>query len=110
MAQDLETIVRETKRCRDIVRGLLDFARQVPPHKTDIDINESIDWALDIVDHQREVGHISVTKSFAENLPKTRSGKIMRRLLRTIARGDEITQDTSTLENESILVQLRGHD
>ena len=45
---------------------------------------------------------------FAENLPKTRSGKIMRRLLRTIARGEEITQDTSTLENEAILDQLRG--
>lgn len=43
---------------------------------------------------------------FADNLPKTRSGKIMRRLLRTIARGEEITQDTSTLENEAILAQL----
>ena len=45
---------------------------------------------------------------FADNLPKTRSGKIMRRLLRTIAKGEEITQDTSTLENESILDQLQG--
>ena len=45
---------------------------------------------------------------FADNLPKTRSGKIMRRLLRAIASGEEITQDTSTLENESILDQLRG--
>ena len=45
---------------------------------------------------------------YADNLPKTRSGKIMRRLLRTIAKGDEITQDTSTLENESILPQLQG--
>jgi acetyl-CoA synthetase len=43
-----------------------------------------------------------------ENLPKTRSGKIMRRLLRTIARGEEITQDMSTLENPAILEQLRG--
>ena len=41
-------------------------------------------------------------------LPKTRSGKIMRRLLRTIAKGEQITQDTSTLENEAILDQLRG--
>jgi acetyl-CoA synthetase len=45
---------------------------------------------------------------FADNLPKTRSGKIMRRLLRTIARGDEITQDISTLENPGIVEQLRG--
>ncbi len=43
---------------------------------------------------------------FGDNLPKTRSGKIMRRLLRTIAKGEEITQDTSTLEDASILQQL----
>jgi acetyl-CoA synthetase len=41
-------------------------------------------------------------------LPKTRSGKIMRRLLRSIARGEAITQDVSTLENPAILDQLRG--
>ena len=45
---------------------------------------------------------------FADNLPKTRSGKIMRRLLRNIARGEDITSDTSTLENPDILLQLQG--
>ncbi len=44
---------------------------------------------------------------FGENLPKTRSGKIMRRLLRSIAKGEEITQDVSTLENPAILEQLK---
>jgi acetyl-CoA synthetase len=44
---------------------------------------------------------------FGDNLPKTRSGKIMRRLLRVIAKGEEITQDTSTLENPHILDQLK---
>jgi acetyl-CoA synthetase len=44
---------------------------------------------------------------FGDNLPKTRSGKIMRRLLRTLARGEEITQDVSTLENPAILEQLK---
>jgi acetyl-CoA synthetase len=43
-----------------------------------------------------------------DNLPKTRSGKIMRRLLRSIARGEEISQDVSTLENPAIIDQLRG--
>jgi acetyl-CoA synthetase len=47
---------------------------------------------------------------FADNLPKTRSGKIMRRLLKAIARGEEITQDVSTLENPAILDQLRATD
>ncbi|MFM7703336.1 MAG: AMP-binding enzyme, partial [Rubrivivax sp.] len=57
----------------------------------------------------REIGPIAKPKDirFGDNLPKTRSGKIMRRLLRSIARGDAITQDTSTLENPAILEQLK---
>ena len=47
---------------------------------------------------------------FADNLPKTRSGKIMRRLLRAIAADQPITQDISTLENPAIVDQLRGID
>jgi len=56
----------------------------------------------------KEIGPIAKPKDirFGDNLPKTRSGKIMRRLLRSIAKGEEITQDISTLENPAILVQL----
>ena len=57
----------------------------------------------------KEIGPIAKPDDirFGSNLPKTRSGKIMRRLLRTIAKGEEITSDTSTLEDESILKQLQ---
>ncbi len=57
----------------------------------------------------KEIGPIAKPKDirFGDNLPKTRSGKIMRRLLRSIARGEEITQDVSTLENPAILEQLQ---
>ena len=56
----------------------------------------------------KEIGPIAKPKDlrFGDNLPKTRSGKIMRRLLRSIAKGEQITQDTSTLENPAILEQL----
>jgi acetyl-CoA synthetase len=56
----------------------------------------------------KEIGPIAKPKDirFGDNLPKTRSGKIMRRLLRSIAKGETITQDTSTLENPAILEQL----
>ena len=47
---------------------------------------------------------------YADNLPKTRSGKIMRRLLKSLAKGEEITQDISTLEDESIIKQLQEAD
>ena len=56
----------------------------------------------------KEIGPIAKPKDirFGDNLPKTRSGKIMRRLLRSLAKGEAITQDTSTLENPAILDQL----
>jgi len=56
----------------------------------------------------KEIGPIAKPKDirFGDNLPKTRSGKIMRRLLRSLAKNEAITQDTSTLENPAILDQL----
>ncbi|MDD4978281.1 MAG: acetate--CoA ligase [Gallionella sp.] len=58
----------------------------------------------------KEIGPIAKPDEirFGENLPKTRSGKIMRRLLRALAKGEEITQDVSTLENPAILDQLKN--
>jgi acetyl-CoA synthetase len=67
--------------------------------------------AKELRDHvAKEIGAIAKPDDirFAENLPKTRSGKIMRRLLRSIAKGEKITQDTSTLENPAIVSQLAG--
>jgi acetyl-CoA synthetase len=65
-------------------------------------VTELRDWV------GKEIGPIAKPKDirFGDNLPKTRSGKIMRRLLRSIAKGEAITQDTSTLENPAILDQL----
>ena len=64
--------------------------------------NELRNWVA------KEIGPIAKPKDirFGDNLPKTRSGKIMRRLLRSIAKGEAITRDTSTLENPAILEQL----
>ncbi len=61
----------------------------------------------------KEVGALARPDSirFAEMLPKTRSGKIMRRLLRDLAAGvEKITQDTTTLEDYSVLARLRESD
>jgi len=65
--------------------------------------------AKQLRDHvAKEIGPIAKPKDirFGDNLPKTRSGKIMRRLLRSVAKGESVTQDTSTLENPAILEQL----
>jgi acetyl-CoA synthetase len=65
-------------------------------------VKELQDWV------GKEIGPIAKPKDirFGDNLPKTRSGKIMRRLLRSLAKGETVTQDTSTLENPAILEQL----
>jgi acetyl-CoA synthetase len=66
-------------------------------------IKELQDWV------GKEIGPIAKPRDirFGDNLPKTRSGKIMRRLLRSIAKGEDIQQDVSTLENPAILDQLK---
>tara|TARA_B110000003_G_scaffold159860_1_gene159985 strand:- start:260 stop:2233 length:1974 start_codon:yes stop_codon:yes gene_type:complete len=65
-------------------------------------INDLKEWV------SNEIGPIAKPDEirFGENLPKTRSGKIMRRLLRSLAKGEKITTDISTLENPAILDQL----
>jgi acetyl-CoA synthetase len=77
-----------------------------PTGDTSVFVRELRDWVSE------QLGAIARPDDirFADNLPKTRSGKIMRRLLRAIARDEEITQDVSTLENPAIIDQLRGVD
>jgi len=67
--EDIKVIVRETKRCREIVKGLLDFSRQVKPKKTTVNINEVINQALSLVEHQLSINNIAVNKKLKENLP-----------------------------------------
>jgi len=58
----------------------------------------------------KEIGAIAKPKDirFTDALPKTRSGKIMRRLLRDIASGQETVGDTTTLEDYSVLAKIRA--
>ena len=58
----------------------------------------------------KEIGPIARPDEIrcSDALPKTRSGKIMRRILRALAAGEEVTGDTSTLEDRSVLDRLRA--
>ena len=77
--------------------------------KSEAESNENIDAELKkhVVN---EIGPIAKPDviTFTDALPKTRSGKIMRRILRALASGDEISGDTSTLEDRSVLDKLRS--
>jgi two-component system NtrC family sensor kinase len=68
--EDLEVIVRETKRCREIVKGLLDFARQSPPEKHACDTAEIVERAVRIVHAQLAAHGVVLEKNLPTDLPK----------------------------------------
>ncbi|NWG27294.1 MAG: HAMP domain-containing protein [Ignavibacteriaceae bacterium] len=69
LQEDLKVIVRETKRSREIVKSLLDFARQSVPKKSNASINEIINNAIAVVDNQLSMKHIKLDKNLEENIP-----------------------------------------
>ena len=70
LSEDLKVIVRETKRSREIVKSLLDFARQSVPKKSNADINEIIESTLSVVDNQIALKQIKLEKNLDTNLPR----------------------------------------
>jgi signal transduction histidine kinase len=67
--KDLEVIVRETMRCRDIVKGMLDFARQTPPRRHPVDLNEVARRAVAVVMNQLSLSRVALTLDLAPDLP-----------------------------------------
>lgn len=70
LQEDLTVIVRETLRSREIVKSLLDFARQSVPKKSVADINEIIDKSISVIEKQLSIKKIKIVKRSESNLPK----------------------------------------
>ncbi|MEQ1833069.1 MAG: ATP-binding protein [Candidatus Eisenbacteria bacterium] len=70
VAADLDVIVRETKRCREIVRGLLDFARQTPPQRGATDLNDVVRRSVAVVINQLTVDRVQLDLDLATGLPE----------------------------------------
>lgn len=69
LQEDLKVIVRETKRSREIVKSLLDFARQSVPKKNEANLNEIIEHAISVVENQLSIDHIKLIRHLDPNLP-----------------------------------------
>ena len=69
--EDLKVIVRETKRSREIVKSLLDFARQSIPKKNLVNINEIIERAISVVENQLSLNHVQLNKELEKTLTET---------------------------------------
>ncbi|MDX1409559.1 MAG: ATP-binding protein, partial [Saprospiraceae bacterium] len=70
LRDDLNVIVREATRSREIVKSLLDFARQSVPKKNRIDIREVIDRSIAVVDNQLSINRVRLTTRFEDGLPR----------------------------------------
>jgi two-component system NtrC family sensor kinase len=68
--ENLKKIVRETTRCKDIVKGLLEFARPKEPETSHININEILESSLAIMERQALFQNITIKKKYASDLPK----------------------------------------
>ena len=69
MRADVDVIVRETKRCREIIRNLLDFARPVPPNRRPTDLNEVVRHAIAVVVNQLAMNKVDLALDLGESLP-----------------------------------------
>ena len=69
--EDLKVIVRETKRSREIVKSLLDFARQSVPKKNLVNINEVIERAIIVIENQLSLNHVVLKKNLSGELPQS---------------------------------------
>ena len=67
--EDLKVIVRETLRSREIVKSLLDFSRQSIPKKSNADLNEIIDKAINVIENQLSLNKVKIVKQAEPNLP-----------------------------------------
>ena len=70
LQEDLKVIVRETIRSREIVKSLLDFARQSVPKKTETDVNEVVSRAATVVESQLALNRVKLVKDLDPKLPK----------------------------------------
>ncbi len=109
---DLEVIVRETKRCREIVRGLLDFARQTPPRRQLTDLNDVARRAVAVVMNQLKLGHVALTLDLAGDLPAVEADpnqmeQVMVNLLLNAA--DALGEGGGTIRLASRRAELQAH-
>jgi two-component system NtrC family sensor kinase len=113
MRSDLETIVHETKRCRDIVKDLLDFARPVPPNKKSVNVNDVIERALSIVANQLNFNHIVVHKELSDSLPEISidSGQLQQVFINLLVNAaDAIGDDGGTISLTTGAVESGGKE
>jgi len=110
MLENLQIIERESKRCGDIMRNLLTFARQVPSHREPNDLNILMGRALVLVRHQAELLGIELRIHLGENLPPVScdAGQIQQAVLVLLVNATEAMPRGGVLEVATELDSAAG--
>jgi signal transduction histidine kinase len=110
VVDDLEVIVTETIRCREIVKSLLDFARQTTPKKRKADINEIIYRAATVIENQLTIGRVKLDMDLDDTLPKVTvdANQIQQVFINLMVNAaDAIGEDSGTIKITSKEISLR---
>jgi two-component system NtrC family sensor kinase len=112
---DLEVIVRETKRCREIVRGLLDFARQTPPRRVPTDLNEVARRSVAVVMNQLQISHAALALDLSSDLPQVEAdaNQIQQVLVNLLLNAADAIGERGgciRLETRRAAIEPLGHD
>ena len=114
---DLDVIIRETTRVREIVKGLLDFARQTPFKKEFLNINDILHQILKLIKNQKEFSRIVIEENYSENIPNYYGDKnqLQQMFLNIILNAGEaisnngtVTIDTS-IKDDVIVIAIKDN-
>lgn len=115
--KNLEEVVRQSERCREIVRGLLEFSRQSETGSERVDINETIENTLDLVGKQSAFFNVRLVKDLEPSLPPvTAERSQLQQVLMNIiinaaqAMGERGTLTVSTSESDDAFIEIRISD
>ena len=110
--EDIDIIIRETTRVCEIVRGLLDFARQTPAQKGDINVNDILQQILKLIRRQKEFMNVAIEENYSNNIPiingdKNQLQQVFLNILlnagEAISKSGKITISTSSNENHILI-------
>lgn len=105
--ENLKKIVKETSRCKDIVKGLLEFARPKEPEMGLVDINDIVNTSLSFYESQALFQNITITKNYARDLPKivADSAQLQQVFINIILNAAEAIQGHGTLSLSTKLTE-----
>ena len=102
--EEIDVIIRETTKVRDIIRGLLNFARQSPPKKEMTNVNEVIKESLKLIVGQKEFRNIQIIKNYDKNLPEIMADRnqLQQVLLNLILNSGESIKENGIITIETL--------